>query len=225
MSIQDLSRLARWPEAKRFWSKKLNPSHIEEVNWDSIGKAMKESPLYVQWFVSKHAVGICGVGNFLKRWKERDMDACPRCGAPEDARYIWRCPADSVKAIWKIQLRWLQEWGIAHDADPRLMNIMLLGLRYWYNPSHLLDNLDHEDSDFYHLEEVIGWDSFIEGFQHNLWQDIQQQYYELRGSRRTGKRWCIGLIKSYGGYWDSYWKPETTITIVLPTAVQIMNNG
>jgi hypothetical protein len=94
----------------------------------------------------------------------------------------------------------LQEWGIAHDADPRLMNIMLLGLRYWYNPSHLLDNLDHEDSDFYHLEEVIGWDSFIEGFQHNLWQDIQQQYYELRGSRRTGKRWCIGLIKSYGGY-------------------------
>jgi hypothetical protein len=29
----------------------------------------------MQWFVSKHAVGMCAVGKFLKRWKESDTDA------------------------------------------------------------------------------------------------------------------------------------------------------
>jgi hypothetical protein len=60
-----------------YWSKKVNACHIPDVNWDVLETAMKESPLTTQWFVSKDAVGLCGVGKFLKKWKDSDTDAYP----------------------------------------------------------------------------------------------------------------------------------------------------
>jgi hypothetical protein len=62
-------------DVQSYWSKNINPSHIENINWATVEKAMKESPLTMQWFASKHAVGMCAVGKFLKRWKESDTDA------------------------------------------------------------------------------------------------------------------------------------------------------
>jgi len=40
-------------DVQSYWSKNINPSHIENINWATVEKA----------------------GKFLKRWKESDTDA------------------------------------------------------------------------------------------------------------------------------------------------------
>jgi len=42
---------------------------------------------------------------------------------------VWHCKADSAKAIWMNELQRLQEWGCVQEADPRLMKIMIQGLK------------------------------------------------------------------------------------------------
>jgi len=51
--------------------------YIKAINWLAIEAARKESPLTTQWFVTKHTVGMCRVGKFLKHWKESETYACP----------------------------------------------------------------------------------------------------------------------------------------------------
>ncbi len=62
------------------------------MHWEVIEHTMKASPLARRTLVTKHATGMCGVGKFMKIWGERDTDACPRCGAPENAAHVWICP-------------------------------------------------------------------------------------------------------------------------------------
>jgi hypothetical protein len=69
-------------EAKEYWKQKekITTTDINSVNWDLIEVAMKESTRFWRIFISKHASGRCGVGKFMKRWKQRQDDSCPRCG-------------------------------------------------------------------------------------------------------------------------------------------------
>jgi hypothetical protein len=60
-----------------------------DIAWDSIGQAMNHAPCNKRVFVSKHTVGICGVGKFMHCWKERDIPNCLRCGLFEDTEHVW----------------------------------------------------------------------------------------------------------------------------------------
>ncbi len=58
------------------------------INWEAIQLASKEITKPMQWFICKHATGMCGVGKFLQRWKETETANCPCCGAFEDAEHV-----------------------------------------------------------------------------------------------------------------------------------------
>jgi hypothetical protein len=58
---------------------------------------MKEAKLARRTFIKKHSMGMCGVRKFMKHWGERDTDACPRCGEPEDVSHAWKCPHPQAK--------------------------------------------------------------------------------------------------------------------------------
>jgi hypothetical protein len=68
--------------AKEYWISRdrCNDNTFGLIHWDNIAHALKEIPRQRRVFISKHSVGMCGVGKFMKRWKEWDTDACPRCG-------------------------------------------------------------------------------------------------------------------------------------------------
>ncbi len=55
-------------EAKTYWSKKdeIAPGALEDVDWEAINKAMKETRRPQRVFITKHACGMCGVGKFMK---------------------------------------------------------------------------------------------------------------------------------------------------------------
>jgi hypothetical protein len=62
-------------EAFMYWKKKglIPPSGIEFINWEAIGRALKALSRPHQHFMSKHMVGICGVGKWVEPQKMRLM--------------------------------------------------------------------------------------------------------------------------------------------------------
>jgi hypothetical protein len=88
--------------SEEYWASKPNTSteSIKSVDWRTIGSAMKTQPRARRVFFSKHIAGMCGVGKFMKWWKEWESDICPRCGSPEDAPHVWLCKGPGTEELW-----------------------------------------------------------------------------------------------------------------------------
>jgi hypothetical protein len=56
------------PIAQTYWQSKhrCEAAHIQDINWEALHAAMKESPQQRRVFVMKHTVGMCGVGKYMK---------------------------------------------------------------------------------------------------------------------------------------------------------------
>jgi hypothetical protein len=137
----------------------------------------------------------------MKRWKERDTDACPRCGQIEDAPHVWKCIGEGASDVWDRSLTDLEEWLNSVNTDPDITTSILWNLNKWRDPISagapptILDDIAEQQDD-------IGWLNFFEGKLAMAWEETQQQYYILIKSRRTGKRWAISLIKKL---WQIAW--------------------
>jgi hypothetical protein len=55
---------------------------------------------------------------------------------------------------------------------------IIQGLRHWTSPSHQLIELSENAAWVYHLQEELGWNSFLEGFHHRAWEEKQQQHFK-----------------------------------------------
>jgi len=120
-------------EAKEYWRRKddLQPEAVKEVSWEAIGKAMQETKRPRRVFISKHTCGMCGVGKFMKRWKQRQDDACPRCGAMEDAAHVWTCHGSGADDLWEKSVEDLNRWLTVVQTDPDIQHCIVSYLRSW----------------------------------------------------------------------------------------------
>jgi hypothetical protein len=75
---------------------------------------------------------MCGVGKFMKRWKEWDLDRCPRCGSPEDATHVWLCKGPGTEELWSKVVAELEVMMQKLDTDPTLAHIISLYLCSWH---------------------------------------------------------------------------------------------
>ncbi len=99
-------------EAESYWTAKqrITPAQVSSINWEAIKGTMSQEKRRRRVYISKHAVGICGVGKFLLRWKESQTTACPRCGALADEPHVWICPDHVAEQLWNRSLDNLREW-------------------------------------------------------------------------------------------------------------------
>jgi hypothetical protein len=194
-------------EAQAYWQQKgklgVDP---ETINWHTIQLAKQRCKKNRQWFITKHASGMCGVGKFLAIWKEQNHSACPRCGRFEDAVHVWKCQSETSKEIWKSQLHALTDWLNSVITNLAISHAIILGLSSWYNPAHPHTIVDQQVQELYHLQEEIGWDGFLEGFHHIHWTTLQQQHYTSCNSRCSGQRWSIALIIQLWDIASLLWK-------------------
>jgi hypothetical protein len=60
-------------QAKLYWTRKKSMSEdtLRSIHWDALGHASQETNPACRYFVIKSAVGLCGVGKFLKRWRHK----------------------------------------------------------------------------------------------------------------------------------------------------------
>jgi hypothetical protein len=108
--------------ARDYWQKKhdLPDAVFEDVNWRAIQEAQQSSSLSTTTFVTKHSVGMCRVGKFMVRWKQRDSSACPRWGLFEDDQHVWKCHGKNADLMWQASLSSLQSWMDSQNTDPDL---------------------------------------------------------------------------------------------------------
>ena len=191
-------------DGERYWAEKGQQelATISNIEWPLIGTAMRSIPRPRRVFISKHVSGMCGVGKFMKRWKEREDDRCPRCGEPEDAPHVWRCKGEGTEDIWTKALEGLASLLRKLNTNPTLLHIILVYLRGWrsgegpqYVPPLVFQTLVEEQG-------RVGWSRFFEGWLVQQWSSCQQRYYQTCKSKRTGRRWTIEVIKKL---WDIAW--------------------
>ncbi len=191
-------------DAKTYWSKKdeITTGAIDDVDWEAINKAMIETRRPRRVFITKHACGMCGVGKFMKRWKQRQDSACPRCGEMEDAANVWTCHGAGADDLWESSVEALEGWLNRMHTDPDIQHCILSYLRSWrYNTEPNIQN-HFLLTRVLGSQNTIGWTRFLEGWISHEWTKAQQAYYTSIKSLRTGKRWAIALIKKL---WDIAW--------------------
>jgi hypothetical protein len=187
-----------------YWISKgrITSDTFDDMAWESIKQAMQQVPRPRRTFVSKHIVGMCGVGKFMHRWKERDNPNCPRCGSFEDAEHVWLCNGCNSSEVWESSLKTLDEWMVSVQTDPDIKSIILTHLQSWRSNSVAEHDASPDMATLIKVQEVFGWRNFFEGWIPVAWVEAQQAYYSLISSFRTGKRWVTLLITKL---WDIAW--------------------
>jgi hypothetical protein len=122
---------------------------------------MSQSPRSKRSFVSKHTVGMCGVGKFMVRWKERESPNCPRCGQLEDASHVWICSGCNSAEIWEKSLEDLEQWMSSVSTDPDIQDAILQHLKSWRAGNTTHANTAHDLQDLIQLQGQMGWQSFL----------------------------------------------------------------
>jgi hypothetical protein len=190
-------------EARLYWeSRNIPPTTFDSVHWEAVGQALQNSPRSKRIFITKHTVGMCGVGKFMHRWKERNNPNCPRCGLFEDAPHVWVCKGEDSNAVWDSFLHSLSQWLEEAQTDPDLTSTVLDYLNSWRDgngtsvahSAAIQDLLDHQSK--------LGDHRLLEGWAVQDWAILQQEYYASIRSRKTGKRWLIALIRKF---WEVAW--------------------
>ncbi len=122
-------------DGAQYWMAKLDSSSqtVNLVDWKAIGLAMKGIKRGRRVFVTKHVVGMCGVGKFMKRWRQWDTDQCPRCGDSEDAQHVWICKAASANDIWSKAIDSIELTLCKLNMEPTLQHTRLLYLKGWHS--------------------------------------------------------------------------------------------
>jgi len=122
---------------------------------------------------------------------------------PEDAPHVWRCKGGGTAELWNKAIEDLTNTLRQLETDPTLQHIITFYLHSWWSG----ETTSYEaPTAFYELlqeQQQIGWDRFFEGWWSEKWASIQQQYYNLGKSTRTGRRWATAIVmKLWNIAWD-----------------------
>ncbi len=189
--------IAHAQDARSYWANKIqvNEEVILDVNWPAIQAAASTSTLARRIFISKHAAGMCGVGKFMVRWKQRESPACPRCGEFEDSTHVWRCHRGDTDQVWLRSLARLKDWMIQQDTDPDLLDLLLALLQSWRDDTPFSGQIPYGLQLLVDRQLELGGQAILEGHLSFEWEASQQAYLTFTRSRRTGQRWVTQLIK------------------------------
>jgi hypothetical protein len=188
------------------WERKgrLTSESIARVNWRACEKAMRSLAIGRRLWIAKHVSGHVGVGIKMVQWQMRESASCPRCGAEEDSRHVWTCHSPDARFMRLQHIVKLDEWLRDQETQPDIRRELINGMKAWsvgierrtfyQTPIHIQAALIHQDA--------IGWTNLLEGCIDIGWTEAQALYYKTIGSRRSGLRWTVAVIKKL---WDVAW--------------------
>jgi hypothetical protein len=124
---------------------------------------------------------MCGVGKFMKIWKERDVAACPQCGNFEDASHVWLCKETGAEEMWGSALDKVREWIESVNTNQDIHHIILTYLQSWRNGlipnSHHPISIQEPIQDIIDQQQDIRWQSVFTGWTTAEWECLQPAYY------------------------------------------------
>lgn len=190
--------LVHGDEAFSYWQRKGKTEHdvTNNVAWEAIGVAMKGMHVKRQHFISKHSVGMCGIGKCILCWKKWDTDGCPRCNQQEMAAHVWACARQGAENAWDTACNQLQEWLESHQTDPEIAAAIIMGLWRWQHGSQDDTGYSWQIRNAVDQQHNIGWQHMVEGWMCLEWEGgLQQAYLMSIGSTRMGRCCVVVLIR------------------------------
>jgi hypothetical protein len=160
------------PGARAYWARKqqVDEEVIRDINWPAIKNAATSSSLTRRIFITKHSTGMCGVGKFMARWRQRESPACPRCGAFEDATHVWKCHGLDTDQVWENSLDRLQDWMESQDTDPDLVTLLIDMLCSWRDETPLLNTPAYGLELLVIRQQELGGQALLEGRMSYEWE-------------------------------------------------------
>jgi hypothetical protein len=191
-------------QAERYWDKRSGVGHAERVDWQAHTKAGKEVQGSRRIWIVKQASGMFASGKMMVQVGDRDRPDCPFCGQPENSAHIWLCQHQATLARWSESIQQLGHWMQTVRTDPAIMAAVLEHLAGWRSESTPNPGMLRVTNALA-SQNVIGWRGFLEGRVSTEWGVLQQEHYRSKGSRKSGKRWTVELIKKlWGVAWDMW---------------------
>jgi hypothetical protein len=177
----------------------------------------------LRFWKTKHVTGIFANGKWMHRWKFWSHSNCPRCGQPdEDASHIIQCP--DVTPLWTKAVEPLRLWMEKALTPPDVSAVVLEQIHAWRTSSPSRVQLEYCTPDLVEaiaVQSAIGWGAFLEGFIADNWETVLDRHYGALGSRRSGRRWCAGLIHRLWLLLRDLWEHRNAILHDhVPAAVQ-----
>jgi hypothetical protein len=191
-------------KALQYWTSKNSDIPLDKVDWEATKRAMQSVKVSRRHWVVQKISGFAATGRMMLRQKERETDACPRCGEPENAIHVLRCQQPEAQTVWNQAIDTLEEWLRDQKTQPGITEMIGSRLRLWFYQSELRQQVP----DFYGLratleaQDQVGWGMFLAGRLVTGWADVQKRYLEWIGSQRSTKRWTVAVIKKL---WDLAW--------------------
>jgi hypothetical protein len=125
----------------------------------------------------------------MHRWKQRETNLCPRClSVVEDATHVWKCQDPRALEVWTKAITNLEVWLKKQRTEPGITRIICAKLLAWQSGSdaEITAGVFLGPKDAVQKQDEIGWQALLEGRPALGWREVQQQYLEWIGSRRSG---------------------------------------
>ncbi|CAJ1931347.1 unnamed protein product [Cylindrotheca closterium] len=196
LNPEQVQELVALPALRKQWHERqtITPEAELETDWTSLARAMSSLPAGVQRWITKHVVGMCGVGKFRVRWGSADSAACPCCGEFEDHLHVPRCMAPSASAEWERRTATLDQWLDNQVTDPAIKHAILYLFQGVCDPSLPRSRLVPVRLRRAFLsQQRIGYQGLLEGRLSVQWAALQEQYLQSRGSQRSPTLWVSRL--------------------------------
>lgn len=197
----------------------------EHLDWKVLRTATQMVPEHRLIFLAKLYAGYGPTGKVMFRRKKWPVNACPRCGDPEDHQHIIQCNSATAKEEFLIRWGELDDWVMKTSSpdiseaictiltDYRDGNLTLYPSPNW---SPIVQTAIQE-------QQRLGKRSFIEGMLCTHWAQAQQEYLQLQGdTRRSATRWAATLTTKLWNLTHQMWSHRNHILHHTDEAQQII---
>jgi hypothetical protein len=111
--------------------KKINETHFDKVNWNSIEAAMKSSNMGTRHWISKRMIQDCGANAILYQRQKKSNESCPFCRQKETVLHVYQCQSKEFKDKWDQELDKLKVDMEKERTDPSIIENFTSGLMQW----------------------------------------------------------------------------------------------
>jgi len=197
---QSLRKFINGKDTLLYWERKKQypPDIIQQVDWQSFGRAMREVPVSKRRWVSKWTSSHFGHGKHMVRWKQCTTAECPRCSTHlEDKSHVLVCPHPDSHATWTTAVTALQKGLRDSDTAPHLTKAITTSLLAWQHGDQPQDSSPPSRQ-----QQALGWGAVLDCWIGLEWRAQQEAYWLQWRRRKSSKCWAMELIKKL---WNISW--------------------
>ena len=167
----------------------------QDIDWEGTEDVMHKLLLAECRFITKHALGNCGVGTTLVQLKFQQDASCPWCGAIEDTCHVYRCVGSDASTSWNDNIQNLEGYLDNTDTDPELSHALIFSLMCWQESKPIDLHTTHASlHPAVRLQHNIRWKNLLEGLAGSHWWQAQYCYYQQHRKQKSSHCWLQGTL-------------------------------